>query len=229
MEYEIIGNNMQSLKITLKAGERIYSDSGMLVSKSQNITMTPRLVGGILGAIERKIVGATGMLTVFEAKNGSGNASVAGVFPGKVKVLDLKEGDVFLAESTAFLAAEDSVKFTLQPVGITTAMFGGAGFVLQKFVGPGIVFIHVTGDIIEYDLDGTEAMELDPGHLAGFDGTLSYKIKFVDNIRTAMFGGVGLFLATFNGKGRIITQSVSKYKLSAQIFQIGASQQPKKK
>ena len=72
------------------------------------------------------------------------------------------------------------------------------------------------------------AVEVDPGHIAGFDSTLQYKVRFVDNIRTAMFGGVGLFLATFEGEGRLITHSVSRLKLASEIYQIGLSQQKKK-
>ncbi|MGC8479289.1 MAG: TIGR00266 family protein [Candidatus Micrarchaeia archaeon] len=221
MEYKIIGNSMQALNINLDEGELIYSDSGKLLSKSSNIKMTPRLFGGVIGAIERKVTGATAMLTEFKSIDGSGSISVSGVMPGKIKEISLEEGEEFVAEKYAFIAAQDSVKFTIQTVGLGAAFFGGTGLILQKFVGPGSVFIHVTGDIIEYDLDGTLPIEVDPGHIAGFDGTLQYKIRFVDNIKSAMFGGVGLFLATFTGKGRVILHSVSRYKLSSEIYKEG--------
>ncbi len=221
MEYKIIGNSMQALNIKLEKGELIYSDSGKLLSKSANIKMTPKLFGGIAGAIERKLTGATAMLTEFKSVDGSGSISVSGVLPGKIKEISLEEGEEFIAEKNAFIAAQDSVKFTIQAVGIGAAFFGGTGLILQKFVGPGSVFIHVTGDIIEYDLDGTLPIEVDPGHIAGFDATLQYKIKFVDNIKTAMFGGVGLFLATFSGKGKVILHSVSRFKLSSEIYREG--------
>ena len=222
MEYKIIGNNMQNLRITLEEGEKVYADSGKLISKSLNTVMTPRMAGGIMQAIEREVTGASALLTEFTSKEGPGDVSVGGVFPGKVYIVDLKDGQQFAAEDYAFLAAEDTVKFSIQPVNIGAAFFGGAGLVLQRFIGPGKVFIHVVGDIVEYDLDGTNTVEIDPGHIAGFDEGLSYKIRFVDNIRTAMFGGVGLFLATFSGKGRLIVHSVSRLKLSAEMFAAGA-------
>ncbi len=224
MEYKILGNSMQALDISIGEGEAVYSDSGKLVSKSDNVIMTPRLVGGVIGAIERKITGATGMITEFRSSSDQGTIAVAGIMPGKIKVVELKDGETFIAEHYSFLAAEESVKFTMQTVGLGAAFFGGAGLVLQKFTGPGKVFIHVSGDIIEYDLDGTRDLEVDPGHIAGFSGTLEYKIKFVDNIRTAMFGGVGLFLARFTGTGNIVLHSVSRYKLSSEIFLEGKEQ-----
>ena len=219
---------MQVLHINFSSGEKIYADSGKLLSKSEDIKMTPRLVGGIIGAVERKFTGASGMLTEFET-NAAGNLSLSGVLPGKVKEIELGEGEAFVAEHFAFLAAEESVKFSMQTVGMGAAFLGGSGLLLQKFVGPGTVFIHVVGDIIEYDLDGTKSLEVDPGHLAGFDAPLKYNVKFVDNIRTAMFGGVGLFLAKFTGSGRVILHSVSRYKLSAELYLEGQQAMKNKK
>ncbi len=217
MEYKIVGSSMQSLNINLEDGETVYSDSGKLLSKSSNVVMTPRLAGGIVGAVERKMTGATAMLTEFKSE-GEGSISVSGVLPGKVKQIHLGVGEQFVAEAFAFIACDTTIKFSIQTIGIGAAFFGGAGIVLQKFVGPGNVFIHVVGDTLEYDLDGTLDLDVDPGHIAGFDAGLNYKIHFVDNIKTAMFGGVGLFLAKFSGSGRVILHSVSRHKLSAELY-----------
>ncbi|MGC8651854.1 MAG: TIGR00266 family protein [Candidatus Micrarchaeia archaeon] len=226
MKYEILGNNMQAVKILLDPGEKIFTDSGKLVSKSGNVKMEPKLVGGIIGAIERKVTGATGMLTEFTAQGSPGNVSVSGVLPGKVYVVKLNQGEQFVAEHDAFLAAESTVKFTIGTVSVGAAFFGGAGLVLQKFEGPGTVFMHIVGDIIEYNLDGTTPLEIDPGHIAGFDVSLKYRITFVDNIKTMMFGGVGVFLAEFTGKGKVVAHSVSKLKLSSEIYLDGRAQAP---
>lgn len=216
---------MQLLKLTLTEGEKVYSDAGKLISKTDNINMTPRLAGGLGKAIMRRVTGASGMLTEFEAKQGMGDVTIGGVFPGKVKLIELGEGEQYIAEAYAFLAAQETVDFSMQFVNVASAMFGGAGFVLQKFTGPGAVFIHVVGDIIEHSLDGTKSLEVDPQHIAGFDASLKYTIRFVDNIRTAMFGGVGLFLANFSGVGNVTLHSVSRLKLSADIYQTGKDQE----
>ncbi len=229
MKYEIIGSDMQHLKVTLQQGEKIYADSGMLVSKSQNIVMTPKLVGGIISALERKATGATAMLTEFTPKDGEGIVSVAGVFPGKVFQLTLGAGERFTIERYSFLAADSTVKYTIQMMNLGAAVFAGSGFYLQELVGPGNVFVHVVGDVIMHTVSDQEPVEIEPGHVAGFDSNLKYKVRFVDNIRTAMFGGVGLFLAKFEGNGRLLTHSVSRFKLSSEMYTLGKEQQQNKK
>lgn len=168
------------------------------------------------------------MLTEFTSDS-AGTLAVSGVMPGKVKEIVLGDGEAFIAEHFAFLAAEESVKFTMQSVGIGAAFFGGTGLLLQRFEGPGTVFIHVVGDVIEYDLDGTKSLQVDPGHIAGFSSSLRYSIKLVDNVKTAMFGGVGLFLAKFTGSGSIILHSVSRYKLSSELYLEGQAASKNKK
>ncbi|MEM3781620.1 MAG: TIGR00266 family protein [Candidatus Micrarchaeaceae archaeon] len=230
MQYAILGENMQALKLTLNEGEAVYADAGRLVSKHENVKMVPRMKGGILGAIERKAAGASAFVTDFQVAAGSANGDLilAGVLPGKVFPIELQEGQEFVAEDKAFLAATDSVKFSIQAVNISAAIFGGAGFFLQKFVGPGTVFLHVTGNIVVHTLDGTKAMEVDPRHIAGFDSGLSYKITFVDNIKSALFSGIGVFLAKFEGRGRLITHTVSRYKLSSEVYLEGLALNPPK-
>jgi uncharacterized protein (TIGR00266 family) len=224
MDYEIAGDNFQSLKIILDAGEAVHADSGKLISKDENVIMTPRVMGGIVGMLERKAVGASALLTEFRAHDKGGHMEIAGVFPGKIMSIPLKEGEKFIAEHDAFLMHTDGMKFTITTVSIGAAFFGGAGLLLQEFTGPGTVFIHTAGDNIVYNLDGDRAIELEPGHIAAFDYGISYKIRFVDNIRTALWGGTGLFLATFSGKGRVITHSISRYKLAATIYNEGLKQ-----
>ncbi|MCL4365238.1 TIGR00266 family protein [Candidatus Marsarchaeota archaeon] len=228
MKYEIIGHNMQLLKVTLAPGERIFGDSGTLVSKNGSIIMTPRIVGGIGGLFARKITGATGMLTEFKSTGSEGHVSLAGVYPGKVLEIDLDDNQVFIAEQKAYLASEDTIKFTFQMMSLGAMWFGKSGITMQRFVGPGKVFLHITGDIIEHEVTNANPIEIDPGHVAGFDGGLQYKITFVDNIKTAMFGGVGLFLVTFSGNGRVVTHSISRTKFAAQIYIDGKSQQKNK-
>ena len=227
MEYQIVGSSMQAVHFTLAPGEKIYADSGKLVSKSSSIKMTPRLAGGLVKAIERKVTGASALLTEFEAEGTPGSVTIAGIIPGKVYHVALNPGEQLVAEDFAFIAADESVQFSIATVGIGPAFFGGAGLVLQKLDGPGNVFLHVAGDIVEYMVDEANPLEIDPGHIAAFDSTLKYKITFVDNIRTAMFGGVGLFLAKFEGRGKVIAHSVSRYKLASELYLDGLRQNKK--
>ncbi len=219
MEYKLEGRQLVS--IHLKQGEKVYADPGKLVGKSATVIMNPKMVGGIMTALSRKAVGSASFLTEFEAVDGPGVVSFAGVLPGKALGIQLGEGEEFIAEQYAFLAAEDGVKFTVQAVNIGAAFFGGAGLILQKFVGPGMVFIQAVGDIVIYDLDGTNPLQADPGHIAGFDASVEFNIKFIDNVKSAFFAKEGIFLATFSGKGRVMLNSVSRFKLTLDVYKEG--------
>ena len=225
MDYKVEGR--QILSVVLKAGEKIYADPGKLVGKSASIRMTPKMTGGIMQAISRKMAGTAMMLTEFEAVGEPGILSLAGVLPGKVEAITLGDGEQFVAEHFAFLAAEGNINFTVEAVSIGAAFFGGAGLILQRFKGPGTIFIQVVGDTIEYELDGTKDMEVDPGHIAGFDSALTYHIRFIDNIRSILFAKEGIFLATFKGKGKLMLHSVSRFKLSSTIFKEGEEETQK--
>ncbi|MDE1859968.1 MAG: AIM24 family protein, partial [Candidatus Micrarchaeota archaeon] len=153
MKYEIVGSNMQHLKVDMDEGEKIVADSGTLVSKSVNVVMAPKLAGGIISALERKATGATALLTEFEAKSGEGQMAVAGVFPGKILQITLKDGQRFTVEKGSFLAADTTVKYSIQVMGFGAAFLGGAGLYLLELVGPGNIFVHASGDVIEHDVD----------------------------------------------------------------------------
>ncbi len=230
MKYDILGSNMQHLRVTLEEGDKIYADSGSFISKTQNVTMVPKLAGGVISALERKATGMTATLTEFAVKDGSGtgDVSVSGVFPGKIYQVTLAEGQKFIIERYSLLAAESSVTYTIKTMNLGAMLFAKSGYYLLELVGPGNAFIHIVGDIIEHNITKDNLVEVDPQHVAGFDSTLSYNVKSVENIRTAMFGGIGLFLATFSGTGRLITHSVSRHKLSIEIYLEALGQQKPK-
>jgi len=185
---------MQSLDIELEEGEKIYGDSGKLVRQKRKRNYGAKTCWWSCRRHREKNNWRNSYAYRVFSERYTRSCFNVWHNAGQIKAIELGEGEAFVAEHYAFLAAEDSVKFTIQIVSLGAAFFGGAGLVLQKFEGPGVVFIHTVGDIIEYELDGTKALEVDPGHIAGFSAALDYRIKFVDNIRTAMFGGIGIFL-----------------------------------
>ena len=99
--------------------------------------------------------------------------------------------------------------------------FGGEGFILQKFTGPGLVFIHAGGDFVEFDLSASQVIQVDTGCIVAFDEGVNYDIQFVGGIKTAIFGGEGLFLATLTGPGRVIVQSMTLEKLRRELAPAG--------
>ena len=214
MKYRIVGEDMQTLRVSLDDGDTFYANPGHFVRKDNAINMSARAVGGATGGLVRAFTGSGIFLAEFTA-NGKGEVALAGILPGKVMSFDLKEGEEILVEHNAYLASS-SGDINIQTVSLGAAFFGGAGLFLQRHKGPQTVFIHVIGGAVETELDGTSEVQIEPGHLAAFDTSLNYDIEYVGNIRAAILGGAGLFFANFTGKGKVICHSTSRFALMTQ-------------
>ncbi|MCL5420066.1 MAG: TIGR00266 family protein [Candidatus Marsarchaeota archaeon] len=209
MEYNIVGKDMQTLMVDLNKGDKFYANPGHFVKKDNSITMSARSVGGATGGLVRAFTGTGIFLAEFSADN-DGQVSLAGILPGKVISFELGAGEEMLVEHFAYLAS-DTGNIEIQTVSLGAAFFGGAGLFLQRHKGPGKVFIHVIGGAIETNLDGNDEVQIEPGHLAAFQPSLQYDIKYVGNLRAAILGGAGLFFANFTGKGKVICHSTSRF------------------
>lgn len=213
MKYKIVGEDMQSLRINLSNGEQFFANPGHFVKKDNNVEMSARAVGGATGGLVRAFTGTGIFLAEFTA-SGTGEVILAGTLPGKIVEFDLEKDEEIYVEHYAYLAS-DTGNVEIKTVSLGAAFFGGAGLFLQKHTGPGHVFIHAIGGSIENDLDGSDEIQVEPGHIAAFDPSLTYDIKYVGNLRAAILGGAGLFFATFNGKGKVICHSTSRFALQA--------------
>jgi len=100
--------------------------------------------------------------------------------------------------------------------------FGGEGFVLEKLTGPGVVFIHAGGDQIEFNLQAGESLQVDTGCVVGFEESVNYDIQFVGSVKTAIFGGEGIFLTTLTGPGKVIVQSMTLEKMRRELGPVRA-------
>ena len=217
MKYDIIGSSMQILNINLNAGEKIYIDAGKMASKTDNVSLNAKWAGGagFLKGIKMAFAGSSSFLLEGTAESDNGQIALAGVIPGKVKVIELKEGESVYVEHFAFLATTDPTKIDVK-ASIRGAL-GGAGLFLEKFDGPCVVFIHVSGDIVEYDLDAGSVLNVDPGHVATFDGNMQIQFTKVGNLKTELVSGEGLWLAKFAGPGKVVLHSVSRFALQRAI------------
>ena len=118
----------------------------------------------------------------------------------------------------AFLVAEASTQLNIAFVKkLGVGFFGGEGFILERLTGPGTVFIHAGGDFVEFTLGAGEVLQVDTGSIVAFDEGVSYDIQLVGGIKTALFGGEGLFLATLTGPGRVIVQSMTLTKMRREL------------
>jgi len=222
LEYSIQGDNLQVARIQLKPGQEIFAEAGKMVYKTANVRWETRMSGGtigdkILGALRRTVMGESLFLTYFHC-DGQGEVGFAGNYPGKITVFDLEPGRSVLAQRDAFILAETTVQLNVALVKkLGAGFFGGEGFILEKLTGPGKVFIHGGGDFVEFSLNMGEVLQVNTGCIVAFDESVAYDIEMVGGIKTAIFGGEGLFLATLTGPGRVIVQSMTLEKLRREL------------
>jgi uncharacterized protein (TIGR00266 family) len=217
MKYNIIGDNLQIVNIELARGESIYSEAGRLVYKSENVRIDAEMKGGLTGAIKRVMTKESFFLAKFTCEVGTGLIGFAGTLPGKIKVISIPAGKSFIAERGAFLCAEPGVNIDFQFAKIGAAFFGGEGFILQKLTGPGNVFVHAVGDLVEYNLSQGQTIQVATSHIVGFDPTVTYDVQRPGGIKTSLFAGQGIFLARLTGPGKVVLQSMTAEKLAAEL------------
>ena len=223
LEYNIQGDNLQIARVRLKPGQEVYAEAGKMIYKTANVSWDTRMTGQsigdkLLGALRRTITGESLFVTYFRAAGNQGEVGFAGSYPGRIQAIDLAPGQAVLAQRDAFLFAQPTVMLSVALVKrLGTGFFGGEGFILEKLVGPGLVFIHAGGDFIEFTLDPGQKIQISAGCIVAFDESVDYDIEFVGNIKTAIFGGEGLFLATLTGPGRVLVQSMTLEKMRREL------------
>jgi uncharacterized protein (TIGR00266 family) len=218
LDYTIQGDNLQVARVRLKPGQEVYAEAGKMIYKTANVQWDTRMSGStmgekLMGALRRTVTGESLFLTYFRAE-GAGEVGFAGSYPGRIQMFELAPGRSLLAQRDAFLFAQPSVQFNVALVKrLGAGFFGGEGFILEKFTGPGEVFIHAGGDFVEFDLTPGQVIQVDTGCIVAFDDTVDYDIQFVGGIKTALFGGEGFFLASLTGPGHVVIQSMTLQKL----------------
>ncbi len=223
IKYEIQGDNLQILRIKLKGNQEVYAEAGKMVYKTNNINMETKMGGKtlgdkVIGALKRKIVGESLFTTHYRASFGEGEVGFAGDYPGRIEAIKLDGRRAFLTQRDAFIAAESSINFTIAlQKKIGAGLFGGEGFILEKFTGNGYLFVHAGGDFVHFDLAPNEVIQVDTGCVVGFEDTVDFDVQFVGGIATAIFGGEGLFLTTLKGPGKLILQTMTLSKLRREL------------
>jgi len=223
LKYDIEGHNLQIAKVHLAPGQEIYAEAGKMIYKSMAVDWQTRMTGQsladkIVGAIKRKLMGESLFFTYFRAGNSAGEIGFAGSYPGKIQVFELAAGQTIMVQRDGFLFAQSTVTLDIAMVRrLGAGLLGGEGFILQKLTGPGAVFVHAGGDHVDFTLGPGETLQVQTGHLVAFEPTVNYDIQLVGSIRTAIFGGEGLFLTTLTGPGRVILQSMTLERLRHEL------------
>ncbi|MGC9469688.1 MAG: TIGR00266 family protein [Anaerolineae bacterium] len=236
VDYVVYGDDMQFVEVELDPGETVIAEAGMLMYMESGITFETKMgdgskpSGGILESLvnvgKRALTGESIFLTHFTHSGGAekGHVAFAAPYPGKIIDIDLDEsGGELICQKDAFLAAalgtEISITFNRR---LGAGFFGGEGFILQRLRGDGMVFLHAGGTIVEKRLNN-ERLMVDTGCLVAFEKTIDYDIERAGNLKSMLFGGEGLFLATLQGTGRVWLQSLPFSRLADRVLQSAPS------
>ena len=231
VDYKIFGDDMQFVEIELDPMEAAVAEAGGMMYMEDGIEMetifgdgsqqSSGFLGALMGAGKRLLTGESLFMTVFQNR-GAGKKHVAfgAPYPGKIIPIKLAEiGGELLAQKDAFLCAAKGVSlgiaFTKK---FGAGLFGGEGFILERLQGDGMAFIHAGGTIYQRDLAMGEVLRVDTGCIVAFQPTVDYDIQYVGKIKSALFGGEGLFFATLRGPGRIWLQSLPLSRLAGRIM-----------
>ncbi len=230
IDYKIYGDDMQFVEVELDPMEAVVAEAGGMMFMEDGIEMetifgdgsqkNSGFLGTLLGAGKRLITGESLFMTVFQNR-GAGKKKVAfgAPYPGKIIAVHLSEiGGELLAQKDSFLCAAKGVTlgiaFTKR---FGAGLFGGEGFILQKLEGDGLAFVHAGGTLYQRDLAPGERLRVDTGCIVAFQPSVEYDIQMVGGIKSALFGGEGLFFATLRGPGRVWLQSLPLSRLAGRI------------
>lgn len=231
VDYRIIGSEMQFVEVELDPGETVFAEAGSMMMMDQNIQMetifgdgseqNKGFVGKLFGAGKRLLSGESLFMTAF-TNRGSGKecVSFASPYPGRILPMDLMElNGKLICQKDAFLCAAKGVSVGIEfQRKLGAGFFGGEGFIMQKIEGDGLAFVHAGGAIHERVLGPGEMIRVDTGCLVAMTQDVDYDIEFVKGVKTAIFGGEGLFFATLRGPGRVWIQSLPFSRLADRVM-----------
>ena len=233
IDFKIFGDDMQFVEVELDPGESTIAEAGSMMYMTNGIDMTTVFGDGsqssagsgfmskLLGAGKRLLTGESLFITVY-TNSGQGKQQVAFAAPyaGKIIPLDLKMlGGQLVCQKDSFLCAARGVSIGIafqRRLGV--GLFGGEGFIMQKLEGDGLCFVHAGGTIHSLDLTPGQRLRVDTGCIVALQPTVNYDIQFVGKIKTALFGGEGIFFATLTGPGKIWLQSLPLSRLADRIY-----------
>lgn len=208
MEYEIKGGSFPMVVCKLNKGETLKNEGGAMALMSSEIKMETNTGGGILKGLGRALSGDSIFLNFFTAQADNQEIGFASGFPGKIIPIELN-GRTIIAQKNSYLASEEDVDISMHfKKKIGRGIFGGEGFILQKFTGNGMLFLEIDGDVVEYDLAPGEKMLIDQGHLAAMEKTVDFDIERVKGAKNMLLGGEGLFLGKLTGPGKVWIQTM---------------------
>jgi uncharacterized protein (TIGR00266 family) len=233
IDFRIMGEDLQFVEVDLDPGESVVAEAGGMMYMTQGVELEtifgdgsqPQggFMGKLLGAGKRLLTGESLFMTVFTntARSGVHRVAFAAPYPGRILAMDLKQlGGELICQKDSFLCAAKGVSVGIAfQRKIGAGLFGGEGFIMQRLQGDGLCFVHAGGMLHTMDLAPGETLRVDTGCLVAMQPQVDYDIQFVGKVKTAFFGGEGLFFATLRGPGRVWLQSLPLSRLADRIRQ----------
>jgi len=231
VDYEIKGSEMQFVEIELDPGEAAIGEAGSLFFMDTGISMDAvfgdgsrnqgGLFGKLLGAGKRLLTGESLFTTIYTNQASTKQRVAFGApYPGKIVPMELgRLGGTLLCQKDAFLCAARGVSLGIafqQKLGV--GFFGGEGFIMEKLEGDGLAFVHACGTVVKRELAPGQALLIDTGCVVAYTPNVNFEIQYIGKIKTALFGGEGLFLAKMTGPGTIWLQSLPFSRLASRVF-----------
>jgi uncharacterized protein (TIGR00266 family) len=231
IDYKIYGDDMQFVEVELDPQEAALAEAGAMMYMDDGIDMqtifgdgsqpSSGIFGSLLSAGKRLLTGESLFMTVFQNQvRDKRHVAFGAPYPGKIIPVHLGEiGGELICQKDAFLCAAKGVTVGIafnRKIGV--GLFGGEGFIMERLQGDGLTFIHAGGTIHQRDLGVGELLRVDTGCIVAYQPTVNFDIQFVGKIKTAFFGGEGLFFATLRGPGRVWLQSLPLSRLADRII-----------
>jgi uncharacterized protein (TIGR00266 family) len=231
VDFQVFGDDMQYVEVELDPMEATVAEAGGMMYMDDGIEMETifgdgsaqqsGLLGALMGAGKRLLMGESLFMTVFQNRSaGKKRVAFGAPYPGKIIPVHLaKIGGELIAQKDAFLCAAKGVSVGIAfNKKIGTGLFGGEGFIMERLQGDGWAFVHAGGTIMERELAPGELLRVDTGCIVAFMPTVDFDIQYVGKIKSALFGGEGLFFATLRGPGKIWLQSLPFSRLADRIY-----------
>lgn len=231
VDYEIKGSEMQFVEVELDPGEAAVGEAGSMMFMDAGIAMDTvfgdgsqsqgGIFGKLLGAGKRLITGESLFTTVYTNQGqGKQRVAFASPYPGKILPMDLKQlGGMLICQKDSFLCAAKGVSLGIYfQQKISTGFFGGEGFIMQKLEGDGLAFVHAGGTVVRRELKPGQTLFIDTGCLVALTPNVNFEVQYVGKIKTALFGGEGLFFAKVTGPGTVWVQSLPFSRLASRVF-----------
>lgn len=209
MNYQIKGQTVPTVEVTLNKGESMYTQKGGMTWQTEGFEMSTNAKGGVMKSLGRMFAGESIFMTTYTSQRDGAQIAFATTVPGDIIALDIgKIPGGMMIQKGAFLCAEPNVNLSIAfTKRFSAGLFGGEGFILQKAEGAGNLFLEIDGDSIEKTLAPGEVLKVDTGNVVAFENTVSYEIETVKGLGNIFLGGEGLFLTKLVGPGKVILQS----------------------